>query len=502
MDQIDARHVIQVTRELCEKDFAFFCAYFFHVRKRTKFIFNIHHKIVAGDMAAVQAGEIQNLIENIPPRYSKTEMCVVLFVAWCYAKNPLCEFIHLSYSDQLVMDNSDAIKSVIKSKEYQQLWPHVQITAHRDSKKAWSTVQGGTFYATASGGAVTGFGAGRMDEYNPETGEFKFSGCILIDDPLKPDDARHEPIREGVNRRWDETIKSRRNSPRTPTVVIMQRIHQKDFTNMLLGDTELTWFHRKLEALIDEGLDTERALWPAKHSVEALKAMRDKKNDRGQSNPIAGETFAGQYQQDPKPAGGGMVREEWWRYYANYQEVKNRCTFFFITADTAYTSNDANDPSALQLWGAEGKARLYLLDRIRGFWEFPELLQKTAEFWESHPYAKRLFIENKASGPSLAQSIKKARTTAIKDAGATVVLWKPKSFGYPEDKVGRVKLASNQIHAGVVWLPAPQVAPWIEQFVDEHSAFTENDTHAHDEDVDCETMAVSVWTKLGGGKRG
>lgn len=502
MGQVDARHLIHVTRKMCEEDFTFFASYFFHVLKKTKFQFNQHHHDIISDLAAVHRGDIQNLIENLPPRYSKTALCVVLFVAWCYAKNPKCEFIHLSYSEPLVMTNSDQIRDLIKSVEFQQLWPHIKIVPHKDSKSAWATVQGGTFYAAPSGGSVTGFGAGRMDEYNPETGEFVFSGGILIDDPLKPDDARHDTIREGVNRRWDETIKSRRNSPRTPVIVIMQRIHQKDFTAMLLGDTELQWTHRKMCALIDEGLETERALWPAKHTVEMLKAMRDKKNDRGQSNPIAGEAFSGQYQQDPRPAGGGIIREEWWRYYASLEEVKNRCTFFFITADTAYTQNESNDPSALQLWGAEGRQRLYLLDRIRGFWEFPDLLKNTAAFWEKHPYAKRLYIENKASGPSLGQSIRKARTKKILDNGGTVVLWKPKAYAFPEDKLGRVKLASYQIHAGLVWLPGPDIAPWVHEFVDEHSAFTENDTHAHDEDVDCETMAVSVWTKLGGGKRG
>lgn len=498
---------LQVLREECERDFVFFARYFFKVRKGTSFRWSEHHQIIADDLMAMWRGEVQNLIENTPPRYSKTELCVVLFVAWCYAKNPRCEFMHLSYSAPLAMVNSDAVREIIKSKEFQQLWPHIQIRPSADSKQAWETVQGGRFYAQHAGGSVTGFGAGKMDEWDGET--FVFSGCLLIDDPLKPDDARHETLREGVNRRWVETIRSRRNSPRTPTLCIMQRIHKLDFTHELADDPEFTapdgdasrfrW--RKLQALIDEGLPTERALWPSKHTVEQLKAMRDRVNERGEANPVARESFDAQYQQEPTPVGGGLVKEHWWRYYANRDEVLNRCTAFWITADTAYTSDNANDPSSIQCWGAEGVKRLYLIDRIHGWWEFPDLVTQMVNFWGRWPQAKRVYIEAKASGMSLAQTIRRNRSEALIKSGGKVELWKPKDWGYPEDKVGRMKEWSYQVHGGVVWLPSPDILPGVMPFVTEHSEFTQNDTHDHDDDCDGATMAGSVWTRKGGGIR-
>lgn len=501
---ISDAHFLTALRDECEQDFTYFARYFFKVRKGSSFIFSDHHHLICQDLMAMWRGEPghRNTIENLPPRYSKTELCIVLFVAWCFVRNPRCEFIHLSYSNPLVLDNSDAIKDVMKSAEFQQLWPHIVIKGNKDSKQAWDTVQGGKFYATASGGSVTGFGAGRMDEVDPETGVYTFSGCLLIDDPLKPDDARHDTIREGINQRWEGTIKSRRNSPATPTLLIMQRIHQKDFTAHVLQDTAEPWFHRRLCALIDEGMPTERALWPAKHTVATLKAMKYRTNDRGQANPIAGETFAGQYQQDPRPAGGGIYREDWWRFYANREQVIKRCTWFCITADTAYTKEDANDPSGFYFWGAEGRDRLYLLDRLHGRWEFPELLMKASEFWEAHPQALRFYIEAKASGMSLAQALTRNRTKEQRARGTQVRLWKPKDYRYPEDKVGRAKKSSWQVFNGCVWLPSDTIAPWVLEFVDEHSAFTADDTHAHDEDVDGQTMAVSVWTHHGGGMHG
>lgn len=491
---------LQVLRAECEQSFAFFARYFFKARKGTKFILSDHHKQIIADLEDLYYGRVQNLIINCPPRYSKTELCIVLFVAWCYAKNAKCEFMHLSYSAQLAMVNSDAIREVVKSKEYQQLWSTITIRPNADSKQAWDTAAGGRFYAQQAGGSVTGFGAGRMDEWDGET--FTFSGCLLIDDPLKPDDARHETLREGVNRRWSETIQSRRNSPRTPTLCIMQRIHKADFTATLASDPDFIaapggFRHTKMQALIDEGLPTERALWPAKHTVEALKAMRDKRNEQGDINPVARESFDAQYQQEPTPIGGGLIKSAWWRYYADRDDVLRRCTAFWITADTAYTEDTANDPTSVQLWGAEGTKRLYLIDRIHGWWEFPDLVKKVNAFWAKWPRAKRLYIENKATGISLAQTIKKNSTRA----DGSVVLWKPKAYGYPEDKVGRMKEWSHQVHGGVVWVPDPALLPGVDAFVTEHSEFTQNDTHDHDDDCDAATMAGSIWTKKGGGVR-
>lgn len=485
-------HLIQRIRERCEQDFTYFVRYFFKARKGSKFIFNDHHHLICEKLMQVHRGEIQNLIINIPPRYSKTEIAVVMFAAWSFVKNQRCEFMHLSYSDPLVMDNSDAIRSIIQSAEFKQLWPHITIKPNKNSKQAWGTEEGGVFFARAAGGQVTGFGAGRMDEVDAD-GNFTFSGCLLIDDPLKPDDARYDPIREGVNRRWDETIKSRRNSPRTPTVVTMQRVHEKDFTAMLLADTELKWDHLCLPALIDEGLPTERALWPAKHSVEALKAMRDKKNDRGEVNPIAKAMFSSQMQQRPASLEGNLLKASWWRYYMSREEVEKRCTFFFFTADTAYTANSANDPSSLMLWGCEGGKRLYLLDRVTGYWEFPTLLPNAKLFWDTCPEAQRMYIEAKASGLSLIQSLRRQ--------GVRATAWKPKDYQYPDDKVGRVKEASWLIFSGDVWLPDPEIAPWIESVVDQCSAFTADDSHANDDDVDNITMATSIWSHYGGGRR-
>lgn len=454
----------QVVREQCEASFPFFARYFFKRRKGTKFIFSEHHHILCDDLMKVWRGEITHYIANLPPRYSKTELCIILFSAWCYVKNPQAEFIHLSYADTLVLENSDAIKDIIKSADFQALWPDIGVRPSKDSKKAWETPQGGKFYATAAGGQVTGFGAGRMDDVDEE-GNFTFSGCLLIDDPLKPDDARSDAMREAINGRWDTTVKSRRNSKRTPVICIMQRVHEHDYTGMLIADTEFDWFVRALPALIDEDGPNERALWPAKHDVAALKAMKAKN----------AYVFSSQYQQRPSPMGGGLIKGAWFQRYDVLPPLKYRKMY----ADTAQKTAERNDYSVLEVWGArEDNRGICLVDMIRGKWPAPELKRRTLAFWAKHASLptdgigtlRQLRVEDKASGTGLIQD--------IQHEGFIPVFAQQRD----KDKVLRVGDGSPYIEAGMVWVPAE--APFTSDFIAENESFTADDTHAHDDQID------------------
>lgn len=473
-------------RTRLESSFQSFVRYFFKSQKGSKFVFSWHHAKICDELMRLHRGEITNLIINMPPRYSKTELVVKMFSAWCMAINPRSEFIHLSYSDPLALSNSDTVRTLIKSKDYQQLWPHVTIEVSRDSKKAWGTKQGGVFYATSAGGSVTGFGAGRIDEF--ENGEYNFSGAIIIDDPLKPDDARSDTKREAVNTRWDETIKSRRNSKHTPVIVIMQRLHENDFCGMLLKDKELKWNHLVLPAILNEGSDNEKALWESKHNIDDLRAMRDKNK----------YMFAGQMQQSPTPLGGGKLSRDKFCFYSDHAEVFSRSTMLLFTADTAYTSKSTNDPSVIQLWGCESGERMYLLDQIREWYEFPDLLNNAKIFAETYGAEKRFYVEAKASGLSLVQSLRKV--------GINAAPWQPNHYGFPDDKAGRVNECHWTISNGSIWLPDDDIInsvtgrkmSFTEKFLYECERFTDDDTHEHDDQIDAMTMAVSIWRRYSG----
>ena len=152
-------------------------------------------------------------------------------------------------------------------------------------KKIWFNEFGGGVYATASGGAITGFGAGVAESKI-------FSGAIIIDDPLKPDDASSEIKRKAVNERYNGTIRSRVNDRDTPIIVIMQRLHEEDLSGFLLnGGSGEDWEHLCLTALNE----FNEPLYPEKHTFEELEQIR-------QANRY---NLAGQYMQQPAPEEGG-----------------------------------------------------------------------------------------------------------------------------------------------------------------------------------------------------
>ena len=299
-----------------------------------------------------------------------------------------------------------------------------------------------------------------------------FGGAIIIDDPLKPDDAYSDPKRNGVNRRWDETIKSRFNSTKTPCIVIMQRLHEEDFCGTLLKDEEYNFRHLILPAIVDEGLPTERALWPQKHSLEALKAMQ-KKNSY---------MFSGQMQQRPSPLGGGILKGSWFGRYTVVPKLKYRAVFI----DTAQKAKEHNDYQVAELWGLGEDGYLYLLDIMRDKFEAYELEVKIPDFWNKHRNDKNgrlryMAVEDKSSGTELIQKIRRK----IKP----VIPVREIPRGPAANKLTRVMDVQGYIESGYVKIP--EDAPWVHDFVTECEAFTADDTHAHDDQIDPMCDAIS-----------
>jgi predicted phage terminase large subunit-like protein len=138
-----------------------------------------------------------------------------------------------------------------------------------------------------------------VDEYHNFTVEsgLVVKNCLLIDDPHKADEARSDVMRQNVIDWFQNTFESRKNSPDTPIILIMQRLHESDLAGWLLaGGNGEQWEHVCLPAMQDDGT----ALWPEKHSVEELRRMEA-------ASPY---TFAGQYQQRPAPAEGGIFKPD------------------------------------------------------------------------------------------------------------------------------------------------------------------------------------------------
>lgn len=312
-----------VARLLCQKSLEWFVRYYFKARFGTKFIVADHHKAIFQALEKVMAGQTKRLIINIPPRYGKTEIAVLGFIAHSLAINPKARFIHLSYANSLVLDNSAKIRDLVNMAEFQEFFP-IEIKADTNSKQMWYTTDGGGLYAAPAGGQVTGFGAGIITSGSSELAKIigqkaNFGGAIIIDDPLKPDDAESDPRRELINERFDNTIRSRVNHRDVPIIIIMQRLHPNDLCGYLIDKEASEWEVLSMPALT-ENEGKEKALWPFKHTVEELKKIRSQN----------ATVFERQYLQNPKPKEGLMYNN-----LQTYKELPDgRVEAYIDTADT------------------------------------------------------------------------------------------------------------------------------------------------------------------------
>lgn len=413
---------------------------------------NWHHDLICRKLQDVFEGRCKRLIINIPPRYSKTEIAVVNFIAWALGKAPDSEFIHVSYGARLAAGNTTRARDLVRAEWYRELFPDLELNPEKQANDDWRTLAGGVVFATGAGGTITGFGAGKKRP--------GFGGAIIVDDPHKPVEATSDTMRGNVIEWFKNTLESRRNSPETPIIVIMQRLHEEDLAGWLLaGGNGEEWEHLCIPALNE----ADEPLWPATHTLDDLKRME-------RSKPYE---FAGQYQQRPAPLGGGIFKTAWWQYFrpAALPVVKRLVQSW----DTAFKTKTANDYSVCTTW-AETATGFYLVDVWKQKVEFPELkrmvISKAAQQWGGKK-ATAILVEDKASGQSLIQELR--RETALPIIPVQV----------ETDKVARAFAVTALIESGRVFLP--DGADWVADYVASHAAFP---NAAHDDDVDSTTQAL------------
>lgn len=471
---------------MAQADLYFFTRWMFMQRKGYKWMRGPHHKLMADALVRVFNGEIKRLIINVPPRYSKTEL-VINFIAWALGKVPDSEFILTSYAGGLAVNNAWVARELIQHEAYREIFPATQLRTDSSAKGEWRTTAGGIVYASGAGGTITGYGAGKHRE--------GFGGAIVIDDPHKPDEATSDVMRQNVLDWFQNTLESRKNDPQnTPIILIMQRLHENDLAGWLLnGGNGEEWHHICLPALCESaddplGREIGEALWPEKHTAEMLAQMQA-------SNSYV---FSGQYQQRPSPLGGGIIKGAWFRRYQKLPRLVYRKIF----ADTAQKTKEHNDYSVFQCWGKGEDGYAYLIDQIRGKWEAPDLKRQATDFWNKHQNfepaqwgaLRMMAIEDKASGTGLIQDL------SISSAIPLHPIERDK------DKLTRVLDVVGYIESGRVFIP--EDAPFCSELIAECEAFTPNDTHAHDDQIDpmCDAIndmvatgnIIDIWSKMAG----
>lgn len=292
-----------------------------------------------------------------------------------------------------------------------------------------------------------------------------FTGAVCVDDGNKPADVYSQRMRDNVLRYFEETLLSRLNNSDAAIINVQQRLHVEDLSGHLKAKYGF-------DELVKPLLVNDVCQLPKQYTPERIAELK-----RNQY------MFSAQYQQHPIILGGQVFHRDWWRFYAILPEFE----YCFMTADTAMKIKQANDYSVFCLWGVTRETNdLYLIDMIRGKWEAPDLERQFLNFWAkwqggvNHTRVRAVYIEDKASGTGLIQSIKRKGNIPIRPI-------------MPEkDKLQRAYDATPFIEGGRVYLPQNENFAISKQMIDECEAFTTDDSQIHDDVTDNLTYAVDI----------
>jgi len=335
-------------KALLRSDFTSFVEHsFYELNHQTQYLFNWHIAVIADALEECRTGKLKRLIINVPPRSLKSHMASIAFPAFLLGQNPSAQIICASYAQDLADKLAGDCRSVMMSGWYQELFAVTRLSSRRPALNEYSTTQKGFRLSTSVGGILTGRGA----------------DFIVIDDPLKPEEALSESQRNSVNDWFDHTLISRLNNKSEGCIIlIMQRLHEDDLVGHVVSQGG--WRLLKFPAIAEQdeshvvhtpygnmrfGRREGEALHPEREPLEVLALIRE----------IQGEyNFAGQYQQTPSPLGGGMIKAHWFKTYTP-EDLPKEFELVVQSWDTANKSTELSDYSVCTTWG-KFKERLYL----------------------------------------------------------------------------------------------------------------------------------------------
>ncbi len=418
-------------------------------------------EVVASRLERCREGTTKRLIINLPPRSLKSHSVSVAFVAWLLGHKPSLQIICASYGQDLADKHARDCRTLMVSDFYRRLFPMAKLLPEKNSVGEFMTTAQGFRMSTSVGGVLTGRGA----------------DLIILDDPLKPDDALSETRRTGVNDWYDNSLLSRLNSKeRGVIIIVMQRLHQDDLVGHVLGqeDWETVVFPaiaqddecHLIESPLGKRLFRRKmgdVLEPRRESIETLEAIRC---------TVGEYNFASQYQQEPIPLGGAIVRSQWLKYYEP-GDLPARFSCVLQSWDTANKSGELNDFSVCTTWGVV-RDRYYLLSVFRKRLNYPDLrraVREHAQQWR----ADVILIEDKASGTQLIQDLRADGVYSVKP-------FTPLPGSY---NIVRLYAQTAEFESGRVLLP--RTAPWLGEYVRELTAFPGT---KHDDQVDSTTQAL------------
>jgi predicted phage terminase large subunit-like protein len=424
----------------------------------TQLIWNIAVDGVTTCLQAVTEGRLLRLAMNIPPGHGKSLIVSVLWPAWEWTRNPIDQAIFSSYEmEKLVMRDAVRTKDLTDSEWYRSLFRVPMYPCGTPNPNAWdySDAQNTkAFSKNTRGGSRIGTSVG--------TGTGLRANRLVIDDPMRADDADSPVILKAASDWCWKTMSTRFNDPRKAArVIIMQRLHENDLSGEAVrahGFESLALMsefepHRRavVKALdgsviwADPRTEKGQLLFPELFTREVLADLKT------QLGPLA---YPAQHQQDPAPESGGKIKREWFapRWHTKDQQAitsisgqrvrptlaPDRFDFVALVADCAFRKTETSDFVALGVFGLKG-VNLYLIDLILDRLDFTMTcvdMLRLYNRWKPN----EVIVEARANGDAVINVLKS------KIPGLLPI--------EPEGgKESRIYACAPKLAAGNVWLP-------------------------------------------------
>jgi predicted phage terminase large subunit-like protein len=430
-------HDQQLARAILREDlYCFIQAAFPTVSPGASFAPNWHIEAIAYALTQVLTGEVKRLIITVPPRSLKSICSSVAFPAFMLGHDPTRRIICVSYAEGLARKHANDCRAIMRSTLYSRLFPDTRISLAKDTELEFATTCGGNRLSTSVGGTLTGRGG----------------NLIIIDDPLKPQDAYSQAARESTKQWYSNTLLSRLDDKINDAIIlVMQRLHLDDLVGHLLEQEG--WTHLNLPAIAEaeHQVPIGQRRFFLRRPGDLLHPEREPRAVLDEFKRSMGSLdFAAQYQQQPVAEGGNLIKWDWFRFYQEppAQQSGDR---IIVSWDTALSSKELSSYSACVVLQVKGDTA-YVLEVVRERLEYPELKRKVIAIyrkWRNACSRFELVIENKGSGMSIIQDLEREGISAI-------------AVDPEGDKAMRMNAQTARIEAGSVLLP--RQAGWLDDF--------------------------------------
>ena len=388
-----------------------------------------------------------------PPRHGKTEIASRRFPAYAFGKNPKFNVISCSYAAPLAQRNNRDVQRVMDDPVYRRIFPDTRLHSTNIATLSGQPLRNahifeivkhlGSYRGAGVGEGITGMG-------------FDLG---LIDDPVKDaQQAGSEVERNGIAEWYDTTFYSRA-SPLSGILLIMTRWREDDLAGRLLYKAQFEggeqWRVVRMPALAEEDEFDETTGELIRKEGEALHPERYSKERLEQIRKVIGSyAFSALYQGRPVPKGGGIIKNEDFRFYRRVELGEDpKFDLVALSTDAAFKDTKASSYVVTQAWGRRGNTH-YLLAQSRKRLTFSGTVKDIRTMRQRFPNTNAILIEDKANGPAIIDTISKELpgVIAIEPQGS---------------KTARAEAVVPLFEAGNVLLPHPDEEPWVEAFMHE-----------------------------------